>query len=231
MYRVNPLPRKTVIVTDEVIKMGPVSNNPDVNVLMNAIIVAEERYLKQAMGSRFYYDFRDKKNRLVTEENKDELESKVNEGNTGEAIELEVGDIVNAIEFVGHEFYKQWWFEFGWAIAAEAVVLIATPQNWLRHEASGEMINNPKTISMDSGGKGSQSGEIKDVQWKMKKAEQDRIDPLIAASHAWLCENRSYFELYDKPCDCDGNNGISVKRKTAWVHGVYEDLEGRGCCK
>jgi hypothetical protein len=228
MYRVNRLPRLTVIITDEVIAMGPVSSNPAVQTLSDSIIIAEERFLKKAMCDDFYYDFRDKKNRVVTSENKSELEAAVNIGNTGDPIELSVGEIVNAIELVSDEWYKKWWFEFGWKLAAEAVVYTSIPTNWLRHEASGEMMNSPKTLSMES--RASQSGELKDVQWKMNKMHQDRIDPMIEASHEWLCKHREHFPLYNcKNCGCDESGGVSVKRKTGWIHGIYDD-DKNNCC-
>lgn len=228
MYRVNRLPRLTIITTDEVIAMGPVSGNPDVQKLLDSIIIAEERFLKKTMCDSFYYDLREMKNRSITVSNKSDLEAKVNEGNTGEPIVLEIGEVVNAIEFVENEWYKKWWFEFGWKIAAEAVVYTATPINWLRHEAAGEMMNSPKSISMES--KASQSGDLKDVQWKMNKMHQDRIDPLIEASHEWLCKNKSHFTLYNcKSCGCDEASGTSVKRKTGFIHGLYDD-DKNDCC-
>lgn len=234
MYRVNRLPRHTVIVTDEVIAMGSVSNNPDINILLNAIIVAEERFLKPAMGDAFYYAFRDAKNKTVTSDNVADLTTKINIGNTGEPIILSVGETVNALEFVEDDWQVKWWKEFGWSIAAESVVFISTPQNYMRHEASGEIINNPKTISMgDSSTKGAQSGELKDVQWKLNKIHQDRIDPLIEASHKWLCSNIANFSIYTKDCGNCGfgsASGISVKRKTGFIHGIYDNDRGEGCC-
>lgn len=235
MFRVNPLPRKTIITTDEVIAMGPLGQNPDPTTLLNAIIIAEERFLKPAMCPDFYYAFRDAKNTVVTDVNKDFLEGLVNDGNTGEAIVLSVGDVVNAIEFVDTEKWVEWWNEFGWKIAAEAVVYVATPTNWSRYNASGEMQNNPKTITMGGGGDGggSVSVELKDIKWKLDKILMDRIDPMIDASHQWLCENKSDFPLYNcrKSASDGGNPG---NRKTGWIHDVYESRDSyrrdSNCC-
>lgn len=229
MYRVSRLPRKVVISTDEVIRMGPVAGNPDVDNLQDAIIIAEERFLKRVMCPDFYYAFRDAKNVEVTEVNKSMLEELVNEGNDGEAIVLEVGEIVNAIELVENANWREWWNEFGWKITAEAVVYIATPTNWIKAQASGEMVNNPKTIAMGGEGSGASSVELKDVKWKMDKMLMDRLDPLIEASHEWMSARRGDFPLYN--CKSfSSDEGVSYKRKTGFIHGIYDKKRKRCGC-
>lgn len=232
VYRVNPLPRKVLITSDEVIKMGPVSNDPGVQKLDDAIIIAEERFMKKLMCKSFYYEFRDAKNKIVTADNKAALEAQVNVGNSGEPIVLEVGEMINAIEFVQDDNWKEWWFEFGWKILAECVVYVASPVNWIRYEAQGMMQNNPKSVAITNDGQGAASAELKDVRWMMDKMLMDRIDPLIEASHEWLCDHKGSFPGYNcKRCHCDDDgNGVSWQRKSPWVHGVYDKKKKGHCC-
>lgn len=230
MYRLNPLPRKVLITSDEVISQGPTESAVSPRNLQNAIIIAEERFVKKLMCKDFYYAFREAKNVVVTDLNKSYLEGLVNEDNSSETIALSVGEMVNSLEFVTNEFWKEWWMEFGWKITAEAVVYIATPTNYSRYTAAGEMQNNPKSITNEGGG--AASTELKEVRWKMDKMLMDRLDPLIEASHEWLCDNRGNFPLYNcKSCACesDPNGGVSYQRKSPWVHGIY-DNDKNGCC-
>lgn len=229
MFQINPLKRKVLLTTDEVILHGPVADTVSPRNLLDAIIIAEERFLKQIMCKDFYYAFRDQKNQIVTSSNKDFLETHINEGNTGELLTLDLGDMVNSIDFVSNTAWVEWWYEFGWKIGAEAVVYTATPTNWSMYTSAGEMQNNPKSISNEGGG--AVSVELKDVKWKMDKMLMDRLDPLIEASHEWLCDHRNEIGLYNcKKCACDtDNNGVSYQRKSPWIHGIYKTVT-KGCC-
>ena len=229
MYRINPLPRKVLITTDEVIAQGPVDNAVSPRNLQDAITIAEERFIKPMMCKEFYYGMRDQKNTMVTALNKTYLETLVNEDNVGDPIELEIGEMVNSIDFVTNATWKEWWYEFGWKITAEAVVYIATPTNWVKYTSSGLMMNNPKSITNE--GSGAASGDLKDVKWRMDKTLMDRLDPLIAASHEWLCDNRGGIVLYNcKRCACDEkNSGISTSRKSPWIH-IYGNSKKGNCC-
>lgn len=224
MYRVVNLPRKVLITTDEVIAQGPTDETPSPRLLLSAIQIAEERFVKPVLGSALYLDFRDKKNVVVTDVNKDFLETTINEElNLSETLTLEVGDIVNAIELVDDDWYVELWNEYVWKICAEAVVYTAIPTNFTRFTAQGEMQNNPRTMAFNGEGAGSASAELKDVKFIMDKTLMDRIDPLLAAMKEWICDNITHFPLYDsKKCKCK-TDGISVERKTGWVHGIYKD--------
>ena len=192
----------------------------------------EERFMKKLMCKSFYYEFRDAKNKIVTADNKAALEAQVNVGNSGEPIVLKVGEMINAIEFVQDDNWKEWWFEFGWKILAECVVYVASPVNWIRYEAQGMMQNNPKSVAITNDGQGAASAELKDVKWMMDKMLMDRIDPLIEASHEWLCDHKGSFPGYNcKRCHCDDDgNGVSWQRKSPWVHGVYDKKKKGHCC-
>ena len=216
MYRLNLLPRTVLITTDEVIALGPTDSNPDPRNLLNAIQIAEERFIKPALGRALYNDLRSQKNTLVASGNKDELTSKVNYGNTGQIIAINEGDIINAVELIENEDYVELWNEQLWKLVAECVVYIATPTNYSKHTASGEMVTNPKSISNE--GSGSNSVDLPDVKWKLDQLLQNRIEPLVASLKEYLCENRAKFPLYQGDCGKREMDGISISGKTGWVN-------------
>ena len=216
MYRLNLLPRTVLITTDEVIALGPTDSNPDPRNLLNAIQIAEERFIKPLLGKALYDDIRKSKNTVVTADNVTELTEAVNEGNTGDTIVISAGDIINAIELVENEDYVELWNEQLWKLVAECVVYIATPTNYSKHTATGEMVNNPKSISNE--GSGANSVDLPDVKWKLDQLLQNRIEPLVASLKEYLCENRASFPLYKGHCGRKDMNGISVNGKTAWVN-------------
>lgn len=219
MYRINPLPRQVLITTDEVIALAPTDNSVDPRNILQAISIAEDRFVRQAICKNLYNDFRSLKNVIVTDINKSFLQDLFPTGVT-----LNDGDMVNAIELVSNSNYQTFWYEHLWKMVAECVLYIATPTNFSRYTAEGEMINNPKTIGMD--GQGSASATLKELQWKMDKMMMDRIDPIIASAQEYLCDNVTLFPFYD--CrKCCNEDGVSYKRKTAWIHGVYEHRRRR----
>lgn len=222
MYRINQLPRKVLITPDEVIALGPTEHSVDPRNILLSIQNAEDRFIRQALGKDLYNDFRNKKNVLVTDVNKDFLKSFF----PTDAV-IQVGQMVNAIELVDNQNYVDLWNEHLWKLIAECVVYIATPTNYIKSTAEGEMVTNPKSIGMT--GEGSASVDLKDIKWKMDKAMMDRIDPSLAPMEEYICDNISSFPLYDsKKCNCADNNGVSYKRKTGWVH-VYKDTDCRSC--
>lgn len=231
MYRLNPLPRKVLITTDEVIAMGPTEGTVDPRQLLNAIQIAEDRFIKPAICSDLYYDFRDQKNILVTSSNKGDLENKINNGGTGTPVTVALNQWVNSIEEVTSEWYKNLWNEHLWKLTAECVVYVATPTNFMRFTAQGEMQNNPKSLTGGTEGQNSASADRKDVSWKMDRMMMDRIDPLIASMQQWICENQKEFPKYNcKECACseDKSGGVSFKRKSGWIHGIYSSP--KTCC-
>lgn len=212
MYRVNQLPRKVLITTDEVIAQGPTDTNADPRVLLQAIQIAEDRFVKPAICKDLYNDFRAKKNVVVNSINKANLESAFTD-----TVTLEIGEIVNAIELVDNPWYVELWNEHLWKLTAECVVYIASPTNYSKFTSSGEINNNPQVAAMQTEGTGSASVTLKTMQWKMDKILMDRIDPIKAVMHEWICDNIGHFPLYCRQCNCS-SNGISSGRKSGWVH-------------
>lgn len=226
MYRINPLPRKVLITTDEVIALGPVDQDANPRNLLTAIAIAEDRFIKQGIGKELYNDFREKKNVVVTAGNITTLQSKFKPGVT-----LNEGEMVNAIELVDNAKYVELWNEYLWSMVAECVVYIASPTNYSRHTSQGEMNNNPQVVAMQQAGngKGAASVGLKEMQWKLDQLLMNRIDPIKAAMHEWLCDNKADFPLYKKDCGC-GTNGISTARKTGWIDVYSNDKNEDECC-
>jgi hypothetical protein len=221
MFRINELPRNVLITPDEVIAMTAVDQNPGVNVILQSIQTAEERFIKPAICRDLYDYFRNEKNEEVTDVNKEVLE-----GAQYFNAPLELGQIVNAIELVEDEWLVTLWKEHLWKLTAEAVVYIATIPNWSRFGAAGEMINNPKTITE---GSGAASADLAEVRFKLTKMQQDIIDPLIASTKEFLVKNAGRFPLFNchrELCNEEDSKGISVSRKTGWIH-VYEKRDRR----
>lgn len=223
MFKVLQTSVKTLISIDEVVYASPTMEKVDSRQINAAIQIAEERFIKPVLCKTMYYDFRDKKNVVVDAINKAFLQT-----NFPPSVTLKEGEIVNAIEFVSYDWYKNLWNEYLWKIAAEAVTYIATPTNYSRFSAQGEMVNNPKN-PMD--GKDQETVDLATIQWKMTKLLEDRIDPLRAPLEEWLYDNRGYFPLMDcKNWDpVDTPTGISFRRKTGFVFGVYDDNNSNTC--
>lgn len=234
MYRPNYLQRDVLITPDEVIFHAATDQRIDERSLKQNIIVAEERWIANALCDKFYEDFISKKNVVVTVENKADLLEKVNNSLALESItamkesDLKIGMIINAIELVENVWYQKLWNRFLWKLTAECVDMMAIIPSWLRTTESGQQLNNPNSIGGNGGP--SASGNAKDIQLKINSAIQDRIDPLIERMRLWICQNKQHFPLYCKDCGgcgCDGNqnqpDGISHIRKTNFITNIYED--------
>ena len=231
MYRVNTLPRKVLITVDEVISMTSTSHTLDPRTIAPAIIIAEERIIRQALGFSFYEHLRELKNQVVTTANKVALEKLVNDsikdalpaGETFDKVNLEIGSYVNASIYLNPEDLLLW-NEYLWKLTAEAVRFISLPQNYVQFTSQGLVHNNPVAIGLD--GEKTTTPELRTTKWLMDKSLQEVIDPLLEAMHQWLCiqkkNNPKAFLLYSKPCDCDAN-GISYKRKTDILTDIYDD--------
>jgi len=231
VYRVNTLPRKVLITVDEVISMTSTSHTLDPRTIAPAIIIAEERIIRQALGFSFYEHLRELKNQVVTTANKVALEKLVNDsikdalpaGETFDKVNLEIGSYVNASIYLNPEDLLLW-NEYLWKLTAEAVRFISLPQNYVQFTSQGLVHNNPVAIGLD--GEKTTTPELRTTKWLMDKSLQEVIDPLLEAMHQWLCiqkkNNPKAFLLYSKPCDCDAND-ISYKRKTDILTDIYDN--------
>lgn len=230
MYRINYTGRPTLITIDEVMFHAAIDNNADARLILQNIIVAEERFVAPALCDEFYEELIGMKNVEITSGNQVAQLALINASllaagkQTIAASNVPVGTIINAIEYVTNPDYKNLWNRFLWKITAEAVDAMCIVPTWLRHTAQGQQKNNPEVIIGGSGSNapGSVSGDRKDVQFKMDKAIQDRIDPLMERMRQFICKNISKYPKYCKQCDCDTTDGVSMLRKTDIIFGIYD---------
>ncbi|TWP28422.1 hypothetical protein ETU09_05725 [Apibacter muscae] len=203
MYRINRLGRNVLITADEVKYHAPCDSSVSERNIIQNIILAEERYITEAIGDDFYYDFIDKKNRMVTTSNQNDLLDKINESLESyglrniEKKELPIGILVNAIEFVDNEYYVQLWGNFLWKLTAECVDAMSTVTNWVKHTNQGQMLNAPKVIGTTAE---ANSADPKDIKFKMDHSVLDRINPFKQRMEEWICKRIQNYPLYNKEC-------------------------------
>lgn len=232
MYRLNPLKRKVLITTDEVVFHAAFEHTIDPRQIQQAIIIAEERIIRNSLGFEFYEFLRGQKNVLVTSANKTALEVQINgsmEPGT-ELVTLAVGDLVNSCEFLSNE-NKLLWDEYLWKLTAEAVRFAAIPQNYAAFTSQGIVHNAPGIMGAGLNGNSTATPDLKTAKWLVDRSLSDAIDPLAEAMHVWLCKMKGagMFAHYAKPCDCN-SNGVSYQRKTDILLGIYDDDEEKFCC-
>lgn len=235
MYRINRLNRNVLIVPDEVLFHAATDDVMAERQILQNIIVAEERFIANCIGDQFYEDFISQKNKIVTNDNQQELLNQINAVKDGinnyniNDTDIPVGTIINAIEFVENKEYVRLWDRFLWKLTAECVDMMTIVPSWLRHTSAGQQLNNPKVIGGNEGG--SASGDMKDIKFKIDIAIQDRIDPLMERMRLWICQNKDKYPLYVKDCggmnctETNSNNdpdGIAFSRKTDFVFGIYD---------
>lgn len=222
MYRLNTLNRGVLIMTDEVIRHGPTDQTLDPRKIESSIIIAEESFIMPALGYSFYQALLAEKNKVVTDANKETLEEAA--GTT-----LNVGDVVNAAEFLSTA-NKALWNYILWKLLAECVLFIAYPEGFMTFGSAGVVHENP--VAGPMGATGVSTPDLRSVKWVMDKKMLGRINPLMEALHVWVCKQKvvdtSLYPLYCKDCDCD-KDGQPYKRRTDIILGIYpcdEDNDG-----
>jgi hypothetical protein len=224
MYRINRLNRAVLITVDEVITQCAMDQDADIRYIMNSIIVAEERWIRPALGNAMYRDLVTQKNVVVTADNQSDLVDAISASLVAAgkdpitADALPIGIMVNAIELVTNAKYVELWEQYLWKLTAECVDVSCVIPSWLRHTAAGQQKNNPVVVGGNT--EGSATGDRKDVEYKIDAYIQSRIKPLIAAMEQWICDEGG-FTLYPA-CKCEGpKNGVSTKVKGGIIFGVY----------
>lgn len=214
--------RNVLITTDEVVFHAPTKQTIDPRTIQQAIILAEERFVRPMLGDEFYDSICGEKNIVVTSGNKTSLESSINGSlSSGETVTLNVGDIVNALEFLDGD-YTELWKKYLWKFIAEGVLLMATPDSFVQFGSAGVVHGAPQSGMMASG---EVTPDIKAVKWLMDKKMMDRIEPMREAMHGFLCKNAIRYQFYTKDCGCNVD-GVAYKRKSDIIMGLYDDLDG-----
>jgi len=220
MYNINNLMRPVLITAPEVCFHASTKHDFDIRSIEQSIIVAEERFVAQALGYEFYESLLEQKNVDVTEANIEQIQEAA-----GNSPVFQVGDIANTMTGLSAANLLLWKMHL-WKLTAECVMLLAMPEGFVQFGAEGVVHTSPTAGVMTSSNV--VTPELKAVRWAMDKKMQDRIDPLIEAMHRWICMRKADYPLYDKECDCD-SKGVAYKRKTDFVLGIYDDDEKEGC--
>jgi len=237
MYRINYTGRPVLLTVDEFVAKAPTDQDVNIRLVLQNIEVAEERFIVQAIGNTFYEELIGMKNVQITSDNQADQLALINASlaaaskQTITSTQLPIGTWVNAIEYVTNVDYVNLWQRFLWRLCAEAVDAMTTVPSWLQHTAQGQQSNNPITIGSD--GKGSGTGSAKDVQYKLSSIMKERIAPLQASMHAWLCEKKyvdpTLYPNYFKICEsCLGDRphsererGVATQGKTDMLMDIY----------
>jgi hypothetical protein len=218
MIGLNPLRKKVLITTDEVIFHGPTESKVDPRILVQSIIVAETRFIKPFIGSVPYDAMVAAKNNLVTDENKEDLQAALNEGRSGkEIIILNKGDYVNSDSYLNSVQLALWQNHLH-KIVAECVVYTAMPGNRARFANQGMLKNSPDVIGGSSNTASIGMGELKTL---MDQTMFTRIGPLMDDMHAYLCKNA--YPGYTIKNTGTRRSGISLD--------MYDDEDEKCNCK
>lgn len=227
MYRLNTLNRKVLIMADEVIFHATTKQTVDIRAIENAIIIADERLIRPAIGDDFYYSLLDEKNLVITSGNLAAQQTLIDDAFEGKQKPkaLEVGDIINAIEYLSNDS-ADLWRQHLWKLCAECVMLVSMSEGFVQSSASGVVHTNPVAGPLQ--GNGAVTPDLRSVKWAMDKKMMDRIDPLFEAMHQWICRQKdaddSIYPDYTKACNCNWK-GVSYKRKTNLILGVYPERD------
>jgi hypothetical protein len=228
MFNVNNLFRRVLISPAEVIYQAHNGHTLDPMMIQQSIVIAEERFIRPALGHQLYNEIALQKNSLVTTANQATLQAAFDEAQAvyAEPYVLKPGDFVNSPTYLS-EANRNLWNEYLWKLTAEAVMAIALPEGFVQFASEGSIHKQPSSTAMSSGG--TVTPGLQSMKWALDKKLMDRIDPLTQAMAAYLCRNKAIFPLYDQSCDCD-KDGTAYQRKTSWITGIYDDEpEGCGC--
>lgn len=220
--------RPTLITAEEVLAVAPIETTAADRILINSIVIAEERYIASALGNSLYYDFIAQKNTLVTALNQADLVTLCNNNlpigyQPITANDIPIGTYLNSLQFVTNTNYIDLWTWYLWNWCAEAVGVQLIVPSWTRTTAQGQQQNNPKSITGNGEDSGTASG--KDVQYKADAMAKGNVNALQTRALFWICENIDKFPLYNKklcdPCQKDGVNTDT----TSFIMGVYDKYD------
>lgn len=225
MYCIAPnTGRNTLITPQEVIEYANVSDNMDMKIIRNSIIVAEERFIVPLIGFAAYSAFCSAKNVAIDGTNSATIRAAIDTQNAAYGIAA-ISDAdwatvfkVNAIELCS-DIYQQVWNQYLLQICAEAVHAQLVVVGWTRTTAAGEMQNAPKSIT---GNSDVASASMKDVKMKQDNIYLSRITPLCNAFKDWMCYTMLALPYFD-------NSYCNVKKENANSFGLamggYDDKD------
>ena len=225
MYQIQLLKTKTLITPMEVIFHAATTHTIYHRSILQNIIIAEQRFIAPTIGRDLYDALTASKHTTITSGNQAAQLVLLNaysatiEGEVYTTADIPVGTMINAMEYMSAD-NQTLWTEHLWKLIAECVECVTIVPSWLQHTSQGQQKNNPEVIG--GSGQNSASGELREIKYKEDSYIQNRIDPLIAALEWYLCKNKTTFPLYSCVSDDDAD-GISIKRKSPFVIGIYDE--------
>lgn len=225
MYQINRLNRNVLITPQEVIYHAATGHTVDERMILQNIIIAEQRFVAPILGFDFYESLITEKNVTVTSGNQSTLLADINAyaSTIGTDVftvsDIPEGTIINASEKLSAD-NKILWDQHLWKLVAECVECVLILPSWLQHTSQGQQKNNPEVIG--GNGQNSVTGDLKDVKYKEDKYIQNRIDPLTESLKYFLCKNNNKYPLYKCVSESDG---VSYQRKSPIIFGIYDDNE------
>lgn len=216
MYQQNLLKRDVLITPAEVVFHAPTKHELDHRMILNSIIVAEERFIKGELGYDFYEDLIAAKNILITSLNEAAYES-------DSGLQLAPGDLLNASELMPSQ-YQILWDKHLWKVVAECVMVSAYPEGFVQFGSEGTLHNSPPAGLMVT------SGHVvpllSSLKWVVEKKVKDRIDPLIKSMHEFICKNEADYPLYGKECvSCSEENKDYRRKFNGVALDLYDDID------
>lgn len=225
MIGVNPLHTRVLATVDEVIFHAPTENDIDARSILQNIIIAERSFILPMIGFSMYDALTIAKNKVVTDANKADLQTELNQGRQGRPpIALVAGDMVNSDSYLSQKD-QDLWRDHLHKIVAECVYFSALPVNRSRFGAQGVNVNNPASIASTSN---VASIELKDLKHLIDNALLRRINPLMEAMHEYICRNG--YSSYAKDCNCN-TDGTPYQKRSSISFGMYDTDDDCGCNK
>lgn len=219
MISVQQLHRNTLITAQEVANVIAYSESLDLKRIQNNIIVAEERFIRALLGFDFYENLVAQKNVVITNDNKNAFQAKIDTAWGEGAYQLKVDDVVNDQSSLSND-NKILWKQHLWSIVAECVMVVSYPANYADFTNQGIVHNAPKLDAIGSNNKN--TPELDTVKWQIDKMVSGRIDPLTHSFQEFICKNKDKYPLYEKSCDCQ-STGSAYAGSSIILTGVYSD--------
>ncbi len=224
MYSLNLLSRLVLITPDEVIARINITAI-DSHKLLSAIEIAEERFVRPVLGSDLYEDMISQKNVIVTEDNKEDLQTHITLKQGNGIYQLQDDDIVNAWELMTETTaYQDLWKQRLWSFVAECVYSVAIPENYAQFSTAGIMKNNPIGSVIGDKTTASVGIDLKDLKYLNDKQLLERVNVLQRSLEEYLCKNLvSLLKYPAKRCQsCNDDGHKKDEKKTSWVTGIYD---------
>lgn len=212
-----------LITPPEVIKKTGTNNNLDSGKLLPAIEIAELRFVQDptVLGFDFYSQMATQKNQVVTAANQATLQAKFT-AQPGNTVQLQVGDVVNAAEFLDANNRKLWDAVL-WKYLAEAVHYMALTENYSEFSSSGIQKNNPIASAVASTTAESVGISLADLKYLKNSWLQERIEPLRMALMNWMYANGGNYPTWY------ATHGEPEKNSPYVDLSIYRDQGDCGC--